>query len=724
MQKPFVVSLFHGKDVENVARVQAEKRVTFAELPDLICKQTYSLIQFKDLYRKQSNFKSSQVVALDIDGGLTLYDAIERLKKLEVRAIVGLTRSHGKQKNGKAPCDRFRILIELSRLVTDLGEYRATIEGMRELFPESDPAPKDGARYFFPCTEIAFTQWTGHTVSPEKSKKQVNRPLTKEPVKLLPDEIDQEAVWKRAVLFLGKHPPAIQHEGGDQHTFLTAAHLFDLGIPTPEACMEVLEDSGWNDTCEPPWTSEELLIKCQNAYSYRENPIGVASPEVVFNDEVVIEPPTLTPEEAVLQSEEVLLDWRFSLNRTGKKGDGPPKDTIENVVLILKNAVSPIIFKRDVFAYRDFYGCNTPWGGKTGELVSDNDVSMIIYWLGTTYRFEPKAGTIHHAIAVLATANGFHPVREMLERLPEWDGVGRLDNWLKNHFEAEGDPAYLAQVFRKWMVAAITRIFRPGAKFDWMIIFEGTQGVGKSSFGRLLVGDAWFTDWLPELSNKDAALALQGMWGVEMAELSTLKKNAVEMVKGFVTRTVDKVRPPYGRRVIETPRQCVFYGTTNQDKYLVDETGNRRFKPVKVGQLDFKKLAEDKDQLWAEALFIFNEKLEPHLNLDEDAKAFESLVHQEKLVRTDADVMAEQIQDFFIDQETGRLDDQNLGQKIDQNQFQLKELFGAEGVEGPLSNWRYDNRNEQFASRALKMLNAKNFRAGRKWHWKLEKCRG
>ena len=147
--------------------------------------------------------------------------------------------------------------------------------------------------------------------------------------------------------------------------------------------------------------------------------------------------------------------------------------------------------------------------------------------------------------------------------MPPWDETPRIDTWLKRNFEAQGDDEYLAQVFRKWLCAMVIRAYEPGAKFDWMPIFEGEQGVGKSSFGRMLCGDKYFLDWLPDLMNKDSALALQGIWAVEMGELASFRKNEIEAVKAFLTRTVDKVRPPYGERWLESKRRCVFFGTTN-----------------------------------------------------------------------------------------------------------------------------------------------------------------
>lgn len=138
-----------------------------------------------------------------------------------------------------------------------------------------------------------------------------------------------------------------------------------------------------------------------------------------------------------------------------------------------------------------------------------------------------------------------------------------------------------------------------------MIILEGPQGVGKSTCLRILAGDEWFADEISDLGTKDSAQDLRGKWIVELAEVAALKRAALERMKAFISRNVDHYRPSYGRRSIDFPRQCVFAGTTNADAYLADETGNRRFWPVKVSGLQLEALARDRDQLWAEAVARF-----------------------------------------------------------------------------------------------------------------------
>lgn len=379
---------------------------------------------------------------------------------------------------------------------------------------------------------------------------------------------------------------------------------------------------------------------------------------------------------------------------------GVPAKNVQNVVHIICHAVNSKVVMRDKFAYRDTYSCDTPWGGEKGNCTSDDDVANLKYWLGCNYSFEPASNVISDALIVLATQNAFDPVKDMLDGLPVWDNVKRLDDWLRENFEAEGEPEYTAQVFRKWMVAMVMRIYEPGAKFDWMPIFEGKQGVGKSSFGRLLVGDKYFLDWLPNLHDKDSALGLQGMWAVEMGELSQFRGNDLENIKAFITRQVDKVRPPYGKRSMEIARRCVFFGTTNKPHFLMDETGNRRFKPLKVGRLNFANLERDRLQLFAEAKWLYDEKIESEqtMALTGIAREYERGVHEEKMVRDDSHVMEELMEDFIHRVEAKEV----VLKGFTLDKFQMKDLFM--GV-GPLTNhWKVEKRTDHFAAKMLKRI--------------------
>ena len=152
------------------------------------------------------------------------------------------------------------------------------------------------------------------------------------------------------------------------------------------------------------------------------------------------------------------------------------------------------------------------------------------------------------------------------------------------------------------LVAAVRRVREPGCKFDYIVVLEGAQGVGKSSVLKLLAGEENFSDnEILGLYKREQQEAIQGVWIYEVAELEGLSKSEVTKVKLFASKTVDGARPAYGRSRVDRPRRCIFVATTNEDTYLRDTTGNRRFWPVRVGTIDLAGVRRDRDQLWAEA---------------------------------------------------------------------------------------------------------------------------
>jgi putative DNA primase/helicase len=207
--------------------------------------------------------------------------------------------------------------------------------------------------------------------------------------------------------------------------------------------------------------------------------------------------------------------------------------------------------------------------------------------------------------SVIAVARNVrvHPVRDYLEALA-WDGTPRLDAWAVTYLGAEDTPLHRSMA-SLWMVSAVARIMQPGCKADHMLILEGPQGIRKSTALKVLASDPWFTDELAELGSKDAAQQMRGVWIIEMAELDAIGQADVSRIKAFLSRTTDRYRPPYERYVVTVPRQCVFAGTVNPDTYLRDETGNRRFWPLRCGDIDLEGLRRDRDQLWAEAVACY-----------------------------------------------------------------------------------------------------------------------
>lgn len=431
----------------------------------------------------------------------------------------------------------------------------------------------------------------------------------------------------------------------------------------------------------------------------------------VFKAEVKVYE-TLEEGEAKKQLKRVVTDlgqadWKRYLDRDG---NDKLKPTYKNVRLILENAVGTDVFRRDVFAMRDYYGKDTPWGGTCGEMLNDDDPVLIKDWFAHKWKIEPHVNVVNEVMVSVCKANVYHPVREYLESL-EWDGVPRISTWLKDYLGAEGKEPYLSAVSRKFLVAAVARVFEPGKKFDHMLILEGLQGIGKSTVGNILAGDSWFLDSLPDLTDKDAALNLQGIWVCEMGELANLRRSDVEVTKAFITRRVDKVRPPYGKRYIESRRQCVFFGTTNAEEYLKDKTGNRRFWPVKVNDVDFAALSRDRDQLWAEALFVYD-MVGEKLYLEGEAKEQAGGEQEDRVTEDESDVIYSALSVWWLKLKKARkARAKEAGETLPALKFQLIELFedfaNAEDgvtVSPPLKNYRLDNFKLQQAANALRRL--------------------
>jgi predicted P-loop ATPase len=207
-------------------------------------------------------------------------------------------------------------------------------------------------------------------------------------------------------------------------------------------------------------------------------------------------------------------------------------------------------------------------------------------------------------MSVIINDHAFHPVRDYLEGL-KWDGVPRLDRWLITYLGVQDVANYTTIVGPKWMISAVARIFRPGCIAKYCLLLLGPQDLGKSTALSILGGE-FYTDDISELGTKDAAMQNSGVWIVELAELASTRKAHLDSVKSFISRAVDRFRPPYGENITVRPRQSVLAGTVNpSDVFLKDDTGNVRFWPVTCTKIDLDALRHNRDQLWAEAVHRF-----------------------------------------------------------------------------------------------------------------------
>ena len=202
-------------------------------------------------------------------------------------------------------------------------------------------------------------------------------------------------------------------------------------------------------------------------------------------------------------------------------------------------------------------------------------------------------------------------MRDYLNGL-RYDGKHRLCNWLTRYAGAE-DTELIREVGVRWMISGIARVMRPGCQADYMLVFEGKEGIRKSSALRAL-GDPWFTDDVSDIGNgHEAAINIQGYWIIELKELASFRRSEWQQILGWIDRREDKFRPPYGRRTAEFPRQSIFAGSTNQQQWITGEYGTRRFWPIWVEKVNLAELEKDRDQLWAEAYSYFQRGEKWHL---------------------------------------------------------------------------------------------------------------
>ena len=235
----------------------------------------------------------------------------------------------------------------------------------------------------------------------------------------------------------------------------------------------------------------------------------------------------------------------------------------------------------------------------------DEDITETKLWIHRVYGVRIGKDLVFDLIVRQAKSKRFHPVVDYLIDL-EWDGVSRLDNLLQTYWGVD-DTELLREIGKRWAISCVARIMNPGCKVDTVLVLCGAQGAYKSTSLRVLAGEDWFSDSHLDISRKESyeLIHSSGVWLWEMAENYALNKSDVNNAKMFLSAQSDRFRPSYGRTPITRNRQVVFVSTTNEPSFLTDGTGNRRYWPVKIGRIDLEALKRDREQIWAEAMELF-----------------------------------------------------------------------------------------------------------------------
>jgi predicted P-loop ATPase len=280
--------------------------------------------------------------------------------------------------------------------------------------------------------------------------------------------------------------------------------------------------------------------------------------------------------------------------------NGNPKPSLANAVRALRTL--GIDARYNLFHYRIEVTYKGAARTIREGLLTDDTVSAARSLINNTFGIDCGDANTLTAIKEIASENAFDPVLDMLlECEGRWDGVKRLDTWVVRYLGC-ADTALNRAIGRNTLVAAVRRARRPGCKYDTITVLEGDEGTNKSTAIRVLAGDENFSDQsILGASDKEVQEQLEGVWMHENADLAGMKRAEVEHVKAFASRQVDRARPAYGRVREDRPRRSIEWGTTNNEQYLLSQTGNRRFAPLKTGTIDIEALQRDREQLLGEA---------------------------------------------------------------------------------------------------------------------------
>jgi predicted P-loop ATPase len=492
-------------------------------------------------------------------------------------------------------------------------------------------------------------------------------------------------------------------------------------MPT-EALLEVLRPS-WQDEvgASPedftPWAKiEDMFRRARPAcsrkraqqkaemeqaarlFSHSEAPAGFMAPggakgtggvkgtgETEETDEVT---GGRTPDEDAFDTQ---LEWQIDKegNRTGRL-----KKTIHNLGLILR--AGPVwkgVFRKNLLTgFMEVHGGPLLEGTslKKRDIDEESDVFLVRHWISEKYGVTYAKEDVDAYVVLSAMDAKYDPLMDYLNGV-QWDGTSRIEGFLETYFKAstkaedgKDRTLYVRAVSKRWLMSAAARGLFPGCQVDVVLILESGQGKRKTSAFRVLGGE-FFASFVKSLDHKDAPAMPSENWILEFGELSAFSRSDQKHLKDFLTQTQDKYRAPYHQRQMVHPRRSVFVGSTNEDDYLTDETGNRRYWPVAVGDIDIEALARDRDQLWAEAVALVKAGEQWHLTEEEEA-----LAKVEAATRLQTDSIGELVLAWYQEQPQDK-------RPVEVTQtFLWGTILGEPGVP--------DRGQEMRGARALKML--------------------
>ena len=518
----------------------------------------YTGCEFKEFTRGNENFLSTDCLLLDIDNDDS--DApedwvtIEMVKEYfsNVEMYIHYSTHHLIEKNGKAARPKFHLLFPIGKIEDGLA-FQQLKKKVSNYFPFFDGNAMDNGRFFF-GTKPPQVDYIKGSIT-----------------------LDKFIAWADS-----DSNPNLEIGEGHRNGYLCsfgARVVKKIGY-VDEAYKAILDRN--EEVCKPPLEEDEI-----------KNTIWKSLES--FNKKLLKTPGYIPPDKYKE------LDWESKLIRNDKTK--AIANCTNNLILILEN--DPLlrnIVYNELANDIEIVG-EIAWPVKS-RFWRDADDAQLICYINDKYGNFTKENYVN-AVTKVVDDRSYHPIKQYLESLPEWDGTSRVETFLIDYFGAEDTP-YSRAIIKKILVAAYMRIYHPGIKFDYIMVLNGPQGVGKSTAIAKL-GMDWYSDSLSvsDMNDKTAAEKLQGYWILEIGELAGMKKADIDKVKAFISRQDDKYRASFGRRVNSHPRQCIFFATTNeQNGYLRDNTGNRRFWPIKTPGTGSKKAweltSDEVKQIWAE----------------------------------------------------------------------------------------------------------------------------
>lgn len=480
-------------------------------------------------------------------------------------------------------------------------------------------------------------------------------------------------------------------------------------VPIPKPGMV---PDGWDlaDAIEEGWDADKVRRHICSAQPFVAPDDAVRAAAA----KVPVAAPSADGPAGAEPSPEVLNAWRSKLLLSST---GSVKPVRENLVLALDGlpdiGLKGVVEAAGVIAFNEFTNDviklrATPWGTAAGVWDEVDDLLMGEWCTRSCFLPSMPRNTLEEAVRMVAYRHKYHPVRQRYERLRgTWDGKKRLRDWLRLaclHPDDKDEEGilfeYLARVGTWFFMGMVARVMTPGAKFDYMVVFEGKQGVGKTTLAETLGGD-YHADTGLVLGEKDSYQNLQGIAVYEMGELDSLSKADITKIKLFISSRKDRFRASFDRRPKDYPRQVVFVGTTNEDHYLIDPTGNRRFWPVRVTRrVDIPWMSANMDQLLAEAITYLDagERFHP---LPKEQDLYFTPQQEQRTVES---AIESKLCDFLQRDEVGLLI----------NDVSLVEILGKIGIGiEKLGPGRFHEKQAAAALRKMGWIEARSSRPGR-----------